>query len=73
MGRFAILFPWLYLRSTQYGHLDQDVKKAWLKRLLIKFDQANYENLEDLRQRYLDLSDQISAAVMMFNCCGLSY
>ena len=58
-GRFAILFPWLYLRSTQYGHLDQDVKKAWLKRLLIKFDQANYENLEDLKQRYLDLSDQI--------------
>lgn len=58
-GRFAIQFPWLYLRSTQYGHLDQDVKKAWLKRLLIKFDQANYENLEDLKQRYLDLSDQI--------------
>jgi len=58
-GQFALKFPWLYLRSTQYGHLDQDVKKAWLKRLLIKFDQANYENLEDLKQRYLDLSDQI--------------
>lgn len=42
-----------------------------VKRLLIKFDQANYENLEDLKQRYLDLSDaRFSAAVMMFKCCG---
>jgi hypothetical protein len=26
-GQFAVQFPWLYLKSTQYGHLDETTKK----------------------------------------------
>ena len=58
-GTFAIQFPWAYLKSTQYGHLDEDIKKQWLIRLLKHFDQASPEQLELLQQRYLDLGDQI--------------
>ena len=58
-GVFAIQFPWLYLRSTQYGHLDQKVKKIWLEQLLLAYDQATQEDLFYLQQRYLDLKLQI--------------
>ncbi|OAL87340.1 hypothetical protein AY605_03050 [Acinetobacter sp. SFD] len=58
-GVFAIQFPWLYLRSTQYGHLDQKVKKIWLEQLLLAYDQATQEDLFYLQQRYLDLKPQI--------------
>ena len=59
-GQFAIQFPWLYLKSTQYGHLDEAIKKKWLTCLLKYFDQATPEQIELLKQRYLDLADQIS-------------
>lgn len=36
-GEFAIQFPWLYLRSTQYGHLDSETKSKWLSKLLKSF------------------------------------
>ncbi|MFV5523221.1 heme biosynthesis protein HemY [Acinetobacter variabilis] len=58
-GQFALQFPWLYLRSTKYGHLDQEVKKIWLQQLLIAYDQATEDDLEYLKQRYLDLKQDI--------------
>jgi len=58
-GQFALQFPWLYLRSTQYGHLAQHTKTLWLEQLLLNFDQANTDDLEYLRQRYYDLNDEI--------------
>lgn len=58
-GIFAMQFPWLYLRSTQYGHLDQEVKKTWLEQLLLAYDQATQDDLFYLQQRYLDLKPQI--------------
>jgi len=57
--KFAIQFPWMYLRSTKYGHLGSEKKREWLKQLLVNFDQANIESLQNLQQRYLDLQDQI--------------
>lgn len=58
-GEFAIQFPWMYLRSTKYGHLGAENKQEWLQQLLLSFDQANVEDLQNLQQRYLDLQDQI--------------
>jgi hypothetical protein len=57
--KFAIQFPWMYLRSTKYGHLGTEKKQEWLQQLLLHFDQANVESLQNLQQRYLDLQDQI--------------
>lgn len=58
-GIFAVQYPWLYLKSTQYGHLQSDKKEQWLNQLLLQFDQANPLDLEALKQRYLDLSEYI--------------
>lgn len=58
-GVFAIQFPWLYLRSTKYGHLEQEVKKIWLEQLLLAYDQATQDDLIYLQQRYLDLKKQV--------------
>ncbi len=58
-GVFAVQYPWLYLKSTQYGHLQQDKKELWLNQLLVQFEQATVEDLQALQQRYLDLSDYI--------------
>ena len=57
--KFAVQFPWVYLRSTKYGHLGTETKQAWLQQLLLDFDQADTESLQNLQQRYLDLEDQI--------------
>ena len=54
-GKFAMQFPWLYLRATQYGHLETDTKQAWLAQVLLQFDQASAEDLQHLAQRYIDL------------------
>lgn len=59
-GSFALKFPWLYLRSTRYGHLDEVTKQAWLEQLLPAFDQADVDDLQNLKQRYHDLQDQIA-------------
>ncbi len=58
-GVFALQFPWLYLRSTKYGHLEQEVKKIWLEQLLLAYDQATQDDLIYLQQRYLDLKKQV--------------
>ncbi len=58
-GQFALKFPWLYLRSTQYGHLEQNTKTLWLEQLLLAFEQADQEDLKYLQQRYIDLSEEI--------------
>lgn len=58
-GIFAVQYPWLYLKSTQYGHLQHDKKEQWLNQLLLQFDQASAADLEALKQRYLDLSAHI--------------
>ena len=59
-GKFALQFPWMYLRSTKYGHLGTETKQEWLQQLLLNFDQANVEDLQNLQQRYLDLQGQIN-------------
>ena len=58
-GQFATQYPWHYLRSTKYGHLDAEKKQQWLTQLLIQFEQVDAENLQALQQRYLDLGEQI--------------
>lgn len=58
-GELALAFPWLYLRSTQYGHLDEQAKIGWLQHLLSAFDSASVEDLEYLKQRYLALESEI--------------
>ncbi len=58
-GLFAVQNPWLYLRSTQYGHLATDTKISWLQQLLMQFEQASAEDLQALQQRYFDLGEQL--------------
>ncbi|RKG29484.1 heme biosynthesis protein HemY [Acinetobacter tianfuensis] len=58
-GKFAQQFPWMYLRSTKYGHLGEQAKQNWLEQLLLVFDDANEDGLQALQQRYSDLSGQI--------------
>lgn len=58
-GQFALQFPWMYLRSTKYGHLDENMKQTWLEQLLAAFDQADSESLQLLKERYEALNDQI--------------
>lgn len=58
-GQFALQFPWMYLRSTKYGHLDENMKQAWLEQLLAAFDQADSDGLQLLKERYDALNDQI--------------
>lgn len=54
-GKFALQFPWEYLRATQYGHLASNTKEQWLAQILLHFDQATDDDLKHLKQRYLDL------------------
>jgi hypothetical protein len=58
-GEFAVQYPWLYLRSSKYGHLSHDYKEQWLQQLLGQFDQATLDDLQALQQRYLDMAGQI--------------
>ncbi len=58
-GSFALHYPWLYLRSTKYGHLERQTKMNWLEQLLSAFDQATHEDVEYLKKRYWDLSEHI--------------
>lgn len=58
-GEFALQYPWLYLRATQYGHLGLDSKQLWLEQILQHFEQATPEALQDLKQRYCNLSGQM--------------
>jgi hypothetical protein len=54
-GKFALQFPWVYLRATQYGHLETETKVQWLEQLLQHFEQASADDLAHLKQRYIAL------------------
>lgn len=58
-GVFAVQFPWLYLKSTQYGHLEFATKHEWLSQLLKDVDQADEQDQELLKNRYLMQKDYI--------------
>ena len=58
-AKFALQFPWSYLRATQYGHLPTPSKIQWLEQLLQQFDQATADDLTHLKQRYMDLLPEI--------------
>ena len=60
-GQLAVQFPWSYLRSTQYGHLDAAAKQDWLSQLLTQFDQASLEHIQLLQQRYLQQQQYIKS------------
>lgn len=58
-GIFAIQFPWVYLKSTQYSHLESKSKYEWLSQLLKEMDQASYNDLDLLKDRYLQQQEYI--------------
>lgn len=58
-GKFALQFPWLYLQTTQYGHLAPDTKAEWLEQLLQRFEDANADDLSHLKQRYFDVLPEL--------------
>lgn len=62
-GRFALQFPWAYLRATQYGHLATETKTQWLEQVLEQFEQASAEDLHYLQQRYLNLRDDLDSRI----------
>ena len=59
-GRFAVQFPWHYLKATHYGHLDDADKINWLLKLLSEFDQASIEDWQLIGERYLNIQEQVS-------------
>lgn len=61
-GEFAVLFPWEYLRATQYGHLEAQTKQLWLSRLLSEFDNASIDQWQLLIERYYLQQEQIQTA-----------
>ena len=61
-GRFAVLFPWEYLRATHYGHLQPQAKQLWLSRLLSEFDTASTHQWQLLIERYHLQEQQIQTA-----------
>lgn len=58
-GIFAVQFPWIYLKSTQHGHLDAVAKYDWLFQLLKNIDNASEYDLELLKERYLEQQEYI--------------
>lgn len=61
-GRFAVQFPWCYLNSTQYGHLELKSKMNWLSKLLTNFDDVSTGDWQLLIQRYQNQKQQIQNA-----------
>lgn len=56
----ALQRPWLYLRSTGHGYLLDDSRDLWLQQLLQQFEQADYDDLQALQQRYVDLQPELA-------------
>lgn len=56
-GKFAIQFPWLYLHATYSGILKVEDKTRWLQQILVDYEQASFEDLEALQNRYHKLSE----------------
>lgn len=61
-GQFAVQFPWHYLSSTQFGHLEHDAKLNWLSKLLSEFENATAEDWQLLIERYQLQKPQIQVA-----------
>lgn len=59
-GRFAMQFPWMYLTSTHFGMLETETKQVWLEQLLGQFDQANYDQIQLVAERYIQQQEQIA-------------
>ncbi|MBP5992890.1 MAG: heme biosynthesis protein HemY [Acinetobacter sp.] len=60
-GVFAVQFPWIYLKSTQHGHLEAVAKYEWLSQLLKDVEQASESDLDLLKKRYLEQQDYIQS------------
>lgn len=58
-GQFAVVFPWVYLHSTQFGQLETATKQQWLTQLLSCYDQASFDDIELLQQKFLEIEDQL--------------
>ncbi|WP_336952388.1 heme biosynthesis protein HemY [Acinetobacter sp. AS167] len=58
-GQFAIQYPWQYLHSTQFGQLETATKQQWLIQLLGCYDQASFEDIELLQQKFLEIESQL--------------
>lgn len=54
-SEFALQYPWLYLKASQYASLQASLKQQWLELILSKFEQANADDLVRLKQYYLNL------------------
>lgn len=55
-GRFAIQFPWEYLRTIHYGQLTAKDNTLWLTAILQQFESSTLEQREELKSRYLLLN-----------------
>lgn len=58
-GQFAVEFPWVYLHSTQFGQLETATKQQWLIQLLNDYDQATFDDIELLQQKFLEIESQL--------------
>ena len=57
----AVLEPWIYLSHNEQHHLDDLSRIQWLEQLLKNFDSATDEQLQRLRQKYLEIEQTIFA------------
>ncbi|NHB59167.1 heme biosynthesis protein HemY [Acinetobacter sp. 194] len=58
-GKLATQYPWLYLKATEYGHLNEKAKQKWLSQLLSQFDSATIEDIQLLSEKYLQQLEQM--------------
>lgn len=58
-GKLATQYPWLYLKATEYGHLNEKSNQKWLSQLLSQFDSATIEDIQLLSEKYLQQLDHI--------------
>lgn len=58
-GDFAIRFPWLFLKASTDIVLDVETKQAWLSKLLLDFDIAHIDDLQNIIEFYQKHHQQI--------------
>ncbi|MBF7688351.1 heme biosynthesis protein HemY [Acinetobacter rathckeae] len=56
-GKFALKFPWAYLKTTHYGHLSTQDNTAWLTAILERFDSSDTLQQAALKERYVSLEN----------------
>ncbi|WOE30648.1 MULTISPECIES: heme biosynthesis protein HemY [unclassified Acinetobacter] len=59
-GEFALHYPWLYLTAASSTALKASIKIKWLELILSHFDQADREDIQRLKQYYLNLKDNFA-------------